>query len=74
VEENRFFTKSDGVYTMTNLRDPYIYAMDLMCKLYGEANCIHFKDAWIPIVHIVITSSVVFNWVAILSHAMKKIY
>ena len=57
---------------MTNLRDPYIYAMDLMCELCGEDNYIHFKYAWLPIVHIVIAIGGVFNWAIILSRAMKR--
>ena len=43
IEGNIFFLKNDGLYTITNLR--YIYVMDLMCILYGEPNCMHFKDA-----------------------------
>jgi hypothetical protein len=57
---------------MTNLRDPYIYAMELLCKLCGESNYIHFKYARLPIVHIVIEIGVVFNWEIILSYAMKR--
>jgi hypothetical protein len=38
VEDKRFFGKTDGIYTIINLRDPYmIYlchrAMVLMCRL-----------------------------------------
>jgi len=72
VENNRFFAKSDGVYRMTNLRDPYIYAVDLMCILYGEAIFIHFKYAWVSIEHVVTTTSEIFNWAAILSHTFKR--
>jgi len=54
VEDKSFFGKSNGICTMLKLRDPYIYAIALMCKLYIDHNCIHFKDAWVLIVHIVI--------------------
>jgi hypothetical protein len=37
VEDNIFLAKNDGAYTMTNLRDSYMYAKDLMCRLYGES-------------------------------------
>jgi hypothetical protein len=39
VEDKLFFTKNYGVYMITNLRGAYIYAMDLMCRLYDEPNC-----------------------------------
>jgi enoyl-CoA hydratase/carnithine racemase len=61
VENKRFFAKSDGLYRMTNLRDPYIYAVDLMCILYGESICIHFKYAWVSVEHVVTTTSEIFN-------------
>jgi hypothetical protein len=54
VEDKIFYPKSDGLYTMTTLRDPYIYVFDLTCILYGEANYIHFRDAWVPVVHTII--------------------
>jgi hypothetical protein len=72
VEDKIFFSKNDGLYIMKNLRDPYIYAMDLMCRLYGEEKYIHFKDAWVPFFYILITNGFVFNWAAILSHVMKS--
>jgi hypothetical protein len=43
-----------------------------MCRLYGEPNCIHFKDACVHIVHIVITIGVFFDWVAIPSHSLNR--
>jgi hypothetical protein len=36
VEDKIFFAKNDGLYTMTNLRNPYIYVTTLMCRLYGN--------------------------------------
>jgi hypothetical protein len=55
VEDIRFFGKTDRIYMMINLKNYNSYAMPLMCRLYGEQNNIHFKHAWVPIVHIVIT-------------------
>jgi hypothetical protein len=72
VEDKRFIGKNDGIYTMFNPRYPYIYAMSLMYRLYGEPNCIHFKYVWIPMVHIVITISSIFNWATNISHALNK--
>jgi hypothetical protein len=46
--------------------------MALMCRLYGEATCILFKDDWVLVGLIVITNGSVFNWAAILSLAMKR--
>jgi hypothetical protein len=72
IEGKRYFSKSDGIYVVTNVRDPYIYAMSMMYILYGEPNYIHFKDAWVPVVHIVVSRCFVFNWVTILSQSMHK--
>jgi len=55
VGDKKLFGKNDGIYTMINLRYPYIYDMALMCKLYGDPSCIHFKDAWVLLVHTIIT-------------------
>lgn len=47
IEGKTFLKKNDDVYAITKLRDPYSYVMAMMCKLYGEPNFLHFKDAWV---------------------------
>lgn len=72
VKDKRLFGKNDGVYTMVSLRDPYIYAIELICKLYVEQNYVHFKDAWVPLSYIIITIGSVFSQVSILSHYLNR--
>jgi hypothetical protein len=72
IEGKRYFAKSDGVYVVTNIRDPYIYDVSTMYILYGEPNYVHFKDAWVLVVHIMVSRGFVFNWVTILSQFMHK--
>jgi hypothetical protein len=61
VEDTRLFGKSDGIYSISNLRDPYVYTMALVTMLYGDKYCAHFKDAWLPLTYIVVTIGRVFN-------------
>jgi hypothetical protein len=38
-EDKNFTNWSNGWYGMVNLREPYIYLMALICRLYGEKDC-----------------------------------
>jgi hypothetical protein len=55
IEEKMLFHKTYGIYNTLNLREPYIYVIAFMCRLYVQEDCIHFKDEWIPIVYGVVT-------------------
>jgi hypothetical protein len=52
---------ASGWYTITNLREPYMYLMVLICILYGENDCSIFLDAWIPLAYIMATTRNMFN-------------
>jgi hypothetical protein len=36
---------------MINLREPYIYLMALIYRLYGEKDCSKFSEKWIPLAY-----------------------
>ena len=35
-EDKKFTNRSNGWYRTINLREPYMYLMALICRLYGE--------------------------------------
>jgi hypothetical protein len=61
-EENKYTNWSTGWYQMTNLREPYIYYMALICRLYGEKDCSRFSEAWMPLAYTVAIFGSGFNW------------
>jgi hypothetical protein len=54
-----------------NLREPYIYLMALICRLYGEKDCSRFSEAWMPLAYTVAISGRSFNWGAIISKQLS---
>jgi hypothetical protein len=66
--ENKTFTnRTFDWYPTANLREPYIYLMGLICRLYGEKDCSRFSEAWIPLAYTIAISGRGFNWGAIIS-------
>jgi hypothetical protein len=41
-EDKNFTNRTSGWYPTTNLREPYIYLMALLCRLHGEKDCARF--------------------------------
>jgi hypothetical protein len=71
-KEDKIFTNwSNGSYGMVNLRDPYIYLMALICRLYGEKDCSNFSEAWMPLAYTMVISRSSFNWGAIISKKLR---
>jgi hypothetical protein len=66
-EEKKYTNQTSGWYQTTNLREPYIYLMALICRLYGEKDCSRFSEAWMPLAYTVAISGRYFNWGAIIS-------
>jgi hypothetical protein len=44
----------------------------MICILYDEPNCVRFKDAWVLVVHNVVSRCFIFNSLTILSHFLQK--
>jgi hypothetical protein len=61
-EDKNYTNQRIGWYRMTNLRDPYIYLMALICQLYGEKDCSRFSKAWMTLDYTVAISRSGFNW------------
>jgi hypothetical protein len=55
-EDKNFTNRSNGWYGTVNLREPYIYLMALICRLYGEKDCSKFSEAWMPLAYTVAIS------------------
>jgi hypothetical protein len=55
---------------MTNLREPYIFLMELICRLYGEKDCSRFSEAWMPLAY---TSSYLQEWLQLGSHHFQAV-
>jgi hypothetical protein len=47
-EENNFTNRRNGWCGTNNLREPYIYLMALIFRLYGEKDCSKFSEAFGP--------------------------
>jgi len=60
-EDKKFTNWSNGWYGTITLREPYIYLMTLICRLYGENDCSKFSKAWMPPAYTVAISGSSFN-------------
>jgi len=60
-EDKKFTNRSNGWYGTVNLREPSIYIVDLIYRLYGEKDCSKFSEAWIPLAYTVAISGSSFN-------------
>jgi hypothetical protein len=52
-EYKKFTNQSNGWYRTINLREPYIYFMALICRLYRDKDFSKFSEAWMPLAYIV---------------------
>jgi ribonuclease HI len=66
-EHKKFTNRNSSWYPMTNLRQPYIYLMALLCRLHGEKYFSTFLEAWMPLAYTIAISGTSFNWGAIIS-------
>jgi hypothetical protein len=65
-EDRKFVNRASGWYTITNLRELYLYLMVLICKLYGQKDCSRFSNAWLSLAYTMATTGKLFNWGGIL--------
>jgi hypothetical protein len=45
---------SARVYNTEHFKQPPLLLIAMICKLYGEENCVHFKKEWTAMVHAVV--------------------
>jgi hypothetical protein len=43
-EDKKYTNRTSCWYQTANLREPYIYLMALVCRLYGEKDCSRFSE------------------------------
>jgi len=60
-EYKKFTNQSNGWYRTINLREPYIYFMALICRLYRDKDFSKFSEAWMPLTYIVAIVRCSFN-------------
>jgi hypothetical protein len=60
-EDKKFTNQRTGGYRTYKLREPYMYLMALICRLYGEKDFSIFSKAWIPLCYTVVISRSDFN-------------
>jgi hypothetical protein len=70
-EENKFTNHINGWYGTINLRDPYIYLMVLIFRLYGEKDCSKFLEEWMPLAYTLVIIGRSFTWGAIISKQLR---
>jgi hypothetical protein len=72
-EDKKFTNKTIGWYNTVNIREPYMYLMALIYRLYGEKDCSKFSEAWMPLAYTVAIFEDSFNWGAIISKKLSII-
>jgi hypothetical protein len=70
-EDKKFTNWSNGWYGTINLREPYIYLMALICRLYEEKDYSNFLEAWMPLAYTVAIARINFNWGVIISKQLS---
>jgi hypothetical protein len=70
-EDKKYTNQSTSWYGTTNLREPYIYLMALICHLYVEKDCSRFSEAWMPLAYKVAIFESSLNWGAIISKQLS---
>ena len=65
-EDTKFVKISTSKYAISSLREPYMYAMILMCRLYGERDCSQFEEAFLHLAYYVVMWGKSFNWGGVL--------
>jgi hypothetical protein len=60
-EDKNFTNRRTGSYGTANLREPYIYLMALICRLYEDKYFSKFSVAWIPLEYTVRNVGCSFN-------------
>jgi len=48
-KEDKKQNQSNVWYRTTNIREPYIYLMALICRLYEEKDFTKYSEAWMPL-------------------------
>jgi hypothetical protein len=70
-EDKKYTNQTSSRYRTTNLREPYIYLMSLICRLYGEKDYSRFSEAWMPLDYTIAISRRGFNWGSIISKQLS---
>ena len=75
--ENPLFLAEPGIaYPISWFRKPFSLLDAMFCRLYGEANCTHFKLEWVLATQHIILTGESFNWAQVLSlnlqHQIEK--
>ena len=70
--ENPLFLAESGIaYPISWFRKPFSPLDAMLCRLYGEANCTHFKSEWVLVAQHIILTHDSFNWAQILSFNLQ---
>ena len=70
-EDTKFKNWRNDWYGTMNLREPYVYLMALICRLYGEKNCVKFSEACMPLAYTMVILESSFNWGEIISNQLR---
>jgi hypothetical protein len=70
-EDKKCTNRTSSWYQTTNVREPYIFLMDLIYQLYGEKDCSRFSEVWNPLAYTVAISRSSFNWGDIISKQLS---
>jgi len=65
VLDNKLKFEKSGMYAIDSLANPYNYAADMLCRLYGFPNNYKFSIEWIPLIDACFNSHIM-NWATIL--------
>ena len=60
-EDKKFTNRINDWYGTTNIREPYIYLMALIYRLYGERDCAKLSKSWMHLAYTLEISGSIFN-------------
>lgn len=69
--EKNFKYEKTGMYSITSLANHYIFAVAMLCILYGLSNNTKSSINWLPLIESSVNSLII-NWVTILSKNLVK--
>jgi hypothetical protein len=70
-EDKNFTNWTSGWYSITNLRESYIYLMLFLCQLHVEKDFSRFSEAWMRLAYTIAILRIGFNWGAIISKQLS---
>jgi len=67
----KFQVRTDQAYKIEGLCRVYQLISAMMCRIYAKVDCDVFYGMWVPLMYVVTTQGIIFNWASILSSSLR---